>query len=119
MKGPERPCSIKPQQKSSRNVLQRPVEPTANSGRTHEGRAWTLGQRRDDVCYVHPSGFQCASVNERQPLCDGREEALHFFPQVRDRLAIAREMPQQASLEESIKQRIEGAPGNHRLSTTK
>ena len=27
MKGPERPCNIKPQQKSSRNVLPRPVEP--------------------------------------------------------------------------------------------
>src|SRR5260370_3985492 len=32
MKGPERPCSIKPQQKSSRNVLPRPVEPAAKSG---------------------------------------------------------------------------------------
>jgi hypothetical protein len=32
MKGPERPCSIKPQQTSSRNVLQRPVEPAAISG---------------------------------------------------------------------------------------
>jgi hypothetical protein len=31
MKGPERPCSIKPQQTSSRNVLPRPVEPAANS----------------------------------------------------------------------------------------
>jgi IS30 family transposase len=29
MKGPERPCSIKPQQTSSRNVLQRSVEPAA------------------------------------------------------------------------------------------
>src|SRR5216684_217975 len=55
-----------------------------------------------------------ASLNGRQPLCNGREEALDFFPQIRDRLAIAREMPQQASLEESIKQRIEGAPGNDR-----
>ena len=54
-----------------------------------------------------------------QPLCNGREEALHFLPQVRDRLAIAREMPQQASLEESIKQRIEGTPGDDRLSATK
>ena len=61
--------------------------------------------------------FQC--LNGRQPLCNGREEALDFFQQVRDRLAIAREMPQQASLEESIKQRIEGAPGNDRLSATK
>src|SRR6266404_4977575 len=33
MKGPERPCSIKPQQTSSRNVLQRPVEPAALVGR--------------------------------------------------------------------------------------
>jgi hypothetical protein len=32
MKGPERPCSIKPQQTSLRNVLQRPVEPAARSG---------------------------------------------------------------------------------------
>src|SRR5258708_34315351 len=32
MKGPERPCSIKPQQTSSRNVLQRSVEPAAQSG---------------------------------------------------------------------------------------
>src|SRR6266446_6303738 len=32
MKGPERPCSIKPQQTSSRNVLQRPVEPAAGLG---------------------------------------------------------------------------------------
>ena len=55
----------------------------------------------------------------RQPLCNGREEALYFCPQVRYRLAIAREMAQQASLEESIKQRIEGAPGDDRLSATK
>jgi hypothetical protein len=34
MKGPERSCSIKPQQTSSRNVLQRPVEPAARSGRS-------------------------------------------------------------------------------------
>src|SRR6478736_1451878 len=60
-----------------------------------------------------------ASLNGRQPLSNGRKEALHFFQQVRDRLAITREMPQQASLEESIKQRIEGAPGDNRLSTTK
>ena len=62
---------------------------------------------------------QCVSVNGRQPLCNGREEALDFFPQIRDRLAITREMPQQASLEESIKQRIEGAPGDDRLSAAK
>jgi hypothetical protein len=36
MKGPERPCSIKPQQTSSRNVLPRPVEPAAQSGRSRE-----------------------------------------------------------------------------------
>jgi hypothetical protein len=66
-----------------------------------------------------PLRFQCASLNGRQPLCNDREETLHFVPQVRDRLAIAREMPQQASLEESIKQRIEGAPGDDRLSATK
>jgi hypothetical protein len=52
-------------------------------------------------------------------LCNGREETLYFFPQVRDRLAITREMPQQASLEQSIKQRIEGAPGDDRLSAAK
>src|ERR1700682_2572936 len=34
MKDRERPCSIKPQQTSSRNVLQRSVEPTARSGRS-------------------------------------------------------------------------------------
>ena len=64
-------------------------------------------------------GFRCAGLNGRKPLCNGREEALHFFPQVRDRLAIAREMPKQASLEQSIKQRIEGAPGDDRLSAAK
>jgi hypothetical protein len=53
--------------------------------------------------YVPPLWRQCASLDGRKPLCNGREEALHFFPQIRDRLAIAREMPQQASLEESIK----------------
>jgi hypothetical protein len=52
-------------------------------------------------------------------LCNSREETLYFFPQVRDRLAITREMPQQASLEQSIKQRIEGAPGDDRLSAAK
>jgi len=52
-------------------------------------------------------------------LRNGREEALHFFLQVRDGLAIAREMPQQASLEKSIKQRIERAPGDEGLSATK
>src|SRR5256885_5084071 len=46
---------------------------------------------------------QCVSVNGRQPLCNRWEEALHFFPQIRDRLAIAREMAQQASLEEDRK----------------
>jgi hypothetical protein len=51
-----------------------------------------------------------------QPLRNGREEALHFCPQVRNRLAITRQMPQQASLEQSIKQRIEGAPGDRWLS---
>jgi hypothetical protein len=35
----ERPCSIKPQQTSSRNVLQRSVEPTARSGRSYASRA--------------------------------------------------------------------------------
>jgi hypothetical protein len=52
-------------------------------------------------------------------LGDGREEALHFFLQVRDGFAIAREMPQQASLEKSIKQRIERTAGDERLSATK
>jgi hypothetical protein len=52
-------------------------------------------------------------------LCNGREETLYFLPQVRDRLAITREMPQQASLEQSIKQRIEGPPGDDRLSAAK
>src|SRR5437899_3046341 len=66
-----------------------------------------------------PLRFQCTSFNGRQTLSNGREEALYFFPQVRDRLAIARKMPQQASLEESIKQRIEGPPGDNRLSAAK
>ena len=66
-----------------------------------------------------PLRFQCTSFNGRQTLSNGREEALYFFPQVSDRLAIARKMPQQASLEESIKQRIEGAPGDGRLSAAK
>jgi hypothetical protein len=58
-------------------------------------------------------------LNGSRPLGNGWEEALHFCLQVRDGLAIAREMPQQASLEKSIKQRIEGAPGDERLSATK
>jgi hypothetical protein len=66
-----------------------------------------------------PLRFQSAGLTGRQPLCNDREETLHFVPQVRDRLAIAREMPQQALLEETIKQRIEGAPGDDRLSATK
>jgi hypothetical protein len=66
-----------------------------------------------------PLRFQCTGFNGRRTLSNGRQEALHFFPQVRDRLAIAREMPQQASLEESIKQRIEGARRDDRLSATK
>jgi hypothetical protein len=66
-----------------------------------------------------PLRFQCTGFNGRHTLSNGRKEALHFFQQVRDRLAITREMPQQASLEQSIKQRIEGAPGDNRLSTTK
>src|SRR5258705_5508478 len=88
--------------------------------RTRRGVAeWTQpGHRRNDVC-LPPLRFQCVSLNGRQPLCNGREEALDFFPQIRDRLAIAREMPQQASLEESIKQRIEGGPGDDRLSAAK
>jgi hypothetical protein len=69
--------------------------------------------------YADVLRFQCANLNCRRPLCNGREEARHFFPQVRDRLAIAREMPQQASLEESIKQRIEGGPGDGGLSAAK
>jgi hypothetical protein len=36
MKGAERPCSIKPQQASSRNVLQRSAEPAAQSGQINE-----------------------------------------------------------------------------------
>src|SRR5712671_5041249 len=81
---------------------------------------WTQpGHRRRDGCLRSPLRFQCVSLNGRQPLCNGREEPLHFFPQIRDRLAITREMAQQASLEESIKQRIEGAPGDDRLSATK
>src|SRR6266478_6374085 len=73
---------------------------------------------------IRKSGYRfsersCASLNARRPLCNGREQALHFFPQVRNCLAVSREMPQQASLEQSIKQRIEGAPGDDRLSATK
>ena len=58
-------------------------------------------------------------LNGRQLLCNGREETLHFFQEVRDRPAIAREMPQQASLKQSVKQRIEGAAGDDRLPATK
>jgi hypothetical protein len=32
----------------------------------------------------------CVSLNGRQPLCNGREEPLNFFPQVRDRPRDAR-----------------------------
>jgi hypothetical protein len=64
-------------------------------------------------------GSAMVTLVGRRPLCNGRQEALHFFPQVRDRLAVSRQMPQQASLEQSIKQRIEGAPGDDRLSATK
>jgi hypothetical protein len=50
-------------------------------------------------------------LNGRQPLCNGREEALHFFPQVRDRLAIAREMPQQSAHLSSLQcYMVEGTP---------
>ena len=41
MKGPERPCSIKPQQTSSRNVSQRSVEPAAKSSHFGKGRLLT------------------------------------------------------------------------------
>ena len=63
--------------------------------------------------------FHCPGFNGRQTLSNGRKEALHFFQQVGDRLAITLEMPQQAALEQSIKQRIEGAPGDNRLSAAK
>jgi hypothetical protein len=72
--------------------------------------------------------FSAKGRNKRQSLidvfsiaslCNGREETFYFFPQVSDRLAITRKMPQQASLEQSIKQRIEGAPGDDRLSAAK
>ncbi len=62
---------------------------------------------------------RCASLSSRQPLSNGRKQTLHFFAQVSDRLAIAREMPQQTSLEQSIKQRIERARGDGRLSAAK
>jgi hypothetical protein len=55
---------------------------------------------------------------QQRPLCNGWEEALHFFPQVRDGIAIAREMPKQASLEKSIKRRVESAPRDERPSAT-
>jgi hypothetical protein len=55
---------------------------------------------------------------QQRPLCNVWEEALHFFPQVRDGIAIAREMPKQASLEKSIKQRVESAPRHERPSAT-
>ena len=63
----------------------------------------------NDVCLRSPLRFRRANLNGRQWLRNGREKALYFFPQVRDRLAIAREVPQQAALEETIKQRIERA----------
>ena len=55
----------------------------------------------------------------RRRLCNGREKPLDLFPQVRNRLAIAREMPQQASLEETVKQRVQRAGGDDWLSATK
>ena len=45
-------------------------------------------------------------------LSDRREQPRYFFPQVCDRLAVAGQMPQQASLEEPIKQRIKRRPGD-------
>jgi hypothetical protein len=82
-------------------------------------RRTQLGHRRNHLLPTFTLRFRCASLNGRQPLRNGREETLHFFPQVRDRLAITREMPQQASLEQSIKQGIERAPGDDRLSAAK
>jgi hypothetical protein len=84
------------------------------SARFYRAKLWHRA-----TIYADVLRFQCANLNCRRPLCNGREEARHFFPQVRDRLAIAREMPQQASLEESIKQRIEGGPGDSGLSAAK
>jgi len=42
----------------------------------------------------------------------------HCFLQVHDRLAVTRKMPQQTSLEEAVKQRIERAPRDEGLSGT-
>ena len=82
--------------------------------------AWAAARAHDTSLRPATPGRRCLDTElKRQPLGNGWEEALHFFPEVRDRLAIAREMAQQASLEESIKQRIEGAPGDDRLSATK
>jgi hypothetical protein len=38
-------------------------------------------------------GFNAQVRMARQPLRNGREEAFHFFQQVRNRSTIAREMP--------------------------
>src|SRR3984893_12292858 len=57
MKGPERPCSIKPQQTSSRNVLQRPVEPAAGNSHSENSVLPSAGEpgklrRVDNPCKV-------------------------------------------------------------------
>jgi hypothetical protein len=73
MKGRERPCSIRRQLRSSQNVLQRSVEPAAQSGhrycsdgRTDESRArlsiaspeWPACRADDARC---PCGSRCRS----------------------------------------------------------
>src|SRR2546429_1919309 len=81
MKGPERPCYIKPQLRSSRNVLQRSVEPAANSviwhrsktGRysiTSSARASSVGTARGSsitrllLRSHHPDAAHLALLNE-------------------------------------------------------
>jgi hypothetical protein len=101
---------------------------TPSSMARHIGSSWSRRHLRRNAhqrtlratMYVDvPASVSMRQLERPPPLCNGREEARHFFPQIRDRLAIAREMPQQTSLEESIEQRIKGGPGDGRLSAAK
>ena len=70
MKGPERPCSIKPQQTSSRNVLRRPVEPAAESGRSQNERLWKdRSWREAESPAKAPTSMKCS---KRRPDWDPR-----------------------------------------------
>ena len=68
MKGPERPCYIKPQLRSLQNVLQRSVEPAARSG-----HSWAKGasglvndQERTEPYQLALAMFHNASGGDRK-----------------------------------------------------